>query len=441
MPKRHFVIVGSDMTGLGWCKWLADAGESVCYAYEMDDSEFDKPEEKERFYQIGMGICPTMTIEDAEKLYFDREGVYWVFDTNHCSEFSEHLRMHNKRVFGASELSAKMEYDRNAGMEAAKKAGLGIADMIECSTLEEGIAYLEAHPDIAYVFKPNESHLNYLTFVPQHEDAPIANHTLQVFLKNFQQDISKGFILQERKNGVEVNFELMLVDGEPWLATCGLESKRILNHDLGEHCGCAQDIFFLVDMQCKGVQETVWKLLPPYRATKYTGMIDVNCIIADDNVWFLENCNRFGYSAHPNFFSTLAMRPFGDVIADWTDGYVNPKDFRSGFGASVNLYTEHPRPGWPIVLSDKAKEHFYPYDLYKDGDDYLLTGYSGDIGVVTGHGYTIEDAAEKCYDILHRHRVWSPDAGYRSDLAKCDYPSSPLKRYQALDAMGMFDVA
>ena len=265
------------------------------------------------------------------------------------------------------------------------------------------------------------------------------NKTLQAFLRHFKEPTTKGFILQERKRGVEVNFEMWLNKGVPWLATCGLESKRMLDMDLGEHCGCSQDIMFKVSLESAGIRETVQKLLPMYLSEEYTGFIDVNVILGDDKAWFLENCNRFGYSAHPTFFSACCTDTFGNVIADWIDGKPRPDAFRNGFGASVNLAIEHPRPGWPILIDKKLEKNFYSYDLYKEDDQYLLSGYSADVGTLSAQGYTIQEAAENVLEHLKRQRVWFPDMGYRTDLALRDYPSSPQKRYEALMGMNLLE--
>jgi len=441
MKHRPYIIAGEDYSGLGWAKRLMEEGYEVIYAYKPFEAEGSDKHEKERFMLNGSGLVEKLPINVALKRYANDDAT-WVFDSNHLSDVSETLREAGCRVFGASALSHTMEHDRAAAIEAAKEGGLGIPDMIECKTVQEGLKYIQAHEDCAYVFKPNDSNLNYMTFVPQHEDDEQANKALQVFLENFSEPTTKGFILQERKKGVEVNFELWLNNGEPWLATCGLESKRLLNWDLGEHCGCSQDIIFKVDINCEGIQRTVAKVLKPYKAAKYTGFVDVNVICGDQEVWFLENCNRFGYSAHPNFFHTIAMQPFGEIIDNWIDGKVSPDQFRKGFGASINLYIEHPRIGWPILIDEKVCHGYYPYDLYCEGDNYLLSGYSQDVGVYSVHDYTIQDASRNCLDTLKHQKIWYPDIGYRTDLADCDhgkrdYPSNPQRRFEALECMGL----
>src|SRR5262249_42703673 len=152
------------------------------------------------------------------------------------------------------------------------------------------------------------------------------------------------------------------------------------------------------------------------------------------------NCDRFGYSAHPNLFMTCALDPFGMIMADWIDGAQEikamPKRFRQGFGASINLYADHPRRGLPLHLSPSAEDYFFSYDAYKDDDDLLLAGYSADVGVYAQHGYSMQEAAEAClYGLMPTSRetrpvVSYPDRAFRSDLDKRDYRNAPMRRYE-----------
>ena len=71
----------------------------------------------------------------------------------------------------------------------------------------------------------------------------------------------------------------------------------------------------------------------------YCGFYDLNIIVGQDQYYFLENCGRFGYSAHPNFFTTLSKKTALQSVADLIDGTFDGK-FNHGFGASVTLWTD-----------------------------------------------------------------------------------------------------
>jgi hypothetical protein len=68
-------------------------------------------------------------------------------------------------------------------------------------------------------------------------------------------------------------------------------------------------------------------------------------------------------------------------------------------------------------------------------DGQLLTaGYYDDVLLATGFGYTIPTAWEKAMEVARV--VKFPGRSYRTDGGGVDYPSSPLRRYEALQAMG-----
>ena len=73
--------------------------------------------------------------------------------------------------------------------------------------------------------------------------------------------------------------------------------------------------------------------------------------------------------------------------------------------------------------------------MYKRGDLYLTAGYDTDgyVLVVNGYGYTIPTAWE---DVIKKAaQIRFPYRSYRPDGAAVNYPSSPVRRYEALKAM------
>lgn len=431
--KRLFVVVTKDMSGLGWAKKLQEEGERVVLATKNMEKT---PELKKAFELVGKGWVPRTTLEEAMKT-LQLPHVYWIFDSNHFGKEADQLRAKGQKVFGTSELSAKMEYDRAYGVEVATKYGLSSPETEEFSTVEEGLKFLEANPAKAYVFKPDASEFGYLTFVPFRERASDANRELYFYLKHVTFDGT--YILQERKQGVEVNVELWLHEGKPFQALVTLESKRKGERDTGEMAGCAADIDFIIPLDSPLIDATIGKLLPFYAEKKVTGFVDVNVIIGDNEVWFLEVCNRFGYSSHPNTFINLALDGFGNIMADWMDGKVAKmgEKFRKGYGASISLFIDHERPGLPLYLDKHHDHHFYPYDGYKDGEDLLLAGYSNEVGIFMDFDYTIQGAAEAClHKLYYNEAVSFPDMDFRKDLGGKDYHNAPNRRHEALRRMG-----
>ncbi len=126
----------------------------------------------------------------------------------------------------------------------------------------------------------------------------------------------------------------------------------------------------------------------------------------------------------------------GDVIASLVDGRFVP-DFAEGFGASLRMSTKEGAPGGHVVqFPDKLLSDLFFWDVYKKDDLYLTAGYDldGCVLLVNAHGYTMEAAWEallkKAAQVRFRYRH------YRADGDQTNYPTSPLRRYEALKAMG-----
>ncbi|MDE1866126.1 MAG: hypothetical protein KGI08_00245 [Thaumarchaeota archaeon] len=429
--KKRFVIVTQYFSGLGFAKMLKEEGHDYILATIMKEDE----EKKKEFNLVGNGYINKAPYSDA--LAKEWSGAYFIFDQNHNEDIAEALRLSGEKVFGATRLKVKLEKDRKFAADLAKQAGLSLPETQEFHSAEEGIAFLEENEDRAFVFKPNNSECSHLTYVPNSEKDEDANMELKRRLKTLTEG-TDDYILQERRKGIEANFEMWVYEGKPFFAFANLENKRKLNRDEGEHVGCAQDIGFCISLESKAIQKTLMGYLKLPEFSHYTGFLDVNVIIADRENYFLENCGRFGYNAHPNIFQALAIDGFGDTMADFMDGNIKNfyDKFRGGFGASVSLYIDHPQQGLPIMIKEDAMKNFYPYDIYEDKDGLYLAAYDNQVGVFTKYDTTIEDAGEGIINsIFVEDDIVYPDRALRTDIYKSDYPSAPIKRYRALEVI------
>jgi phosphoribosylamine-glycine ligase len=193
---------------------------------------------------------------------------------------------------------------------------------------------------------------------------------------------------------------------------------------------------FTIPIDSRAVSASIEKLAPAYRAMKYTGFADANYIAAKDGVWFLEKCERLGYNAHPNLFWNLARDGVGETFAALVDGRFE-SNFAAGFGASVTMSTkESSPPGKSIQFPSKLERDLYFYDVYRRDDLYLTAGFdsNGDVLLVTGYGFTMPTAWEVV--MKKASEVRFPYRYYRPDGDQTNYPSSPIRRYEALKGMG-----
>jgi phosphoribosylamine-glycine ligase len=313
-----------------------------------------------------------------------------------------------------------------------------VPSTFEFSDAKEGLEFLDQNPDTAYVFKPDEGAGTFSTYVPDAVKPDKANRELYDYLSSQEGDTGT-YILQERKEGQEVNIEFFLYKGKPFFAHANFECKRKNNKDENEMCGCSQDIDFVVPIDCKLAQNTIGKLIKLPEFKDYTGPADMNIIVSDNEYWWLEFCFRQGYNSSPNLFINLALKSFPELLISWLDGDIKDfnRHFRFGFGATVTLRIDHPRKAYPIFIPEDMENKFFMFDQYKIDDKYLLAGYGEEVGIVCAHSYTIQTAAEQV--LRDVDKINYPCHSCRTDLDKRDYESSPQLRYEALEAMRMFE--
>ena len=425
----RFVLSTLHFAGLGFALRLQEEGHEVLLAFAgTSDRRLE-----EQYELVGNGMVPKQALPQAMEERASWRDAYWVWDENHSVEENELLRKEGFKVFGGGRHADTMEHDRAKCLELVERYGLKSPPAKRFERPAEAIAFLNEHPDTAYVYKPDEG-ASYETFVPEAEDAPDANQELRIHLSTSTHE--GAFILQERKEGVETNAEVWFQNGEPVFSFMAIECKKKCALDLGHFVGCAFNFAFVVPIECRAVQEVMGHLFPAYREMKYTGFGDANFIAAKDGIWFLEKCERFGYNAHPNLFWTLSRKGMGEVIASLVDGRFTP-DFAEGFGASLLMSTKEGTPGGhAIQFPPKLLGDLFFWDVYKKDDLYLTAGYDADgyVLLVNAHGFTMEAAWESVLEKAAQVRF--PYRHYRADGDQTNYPTSPIRRYEALKAMG-----
>ena len=431
MRPRKFIVATSDFVGLGFAVKLGREGHEVLLAYDPPADLGE--EESSRYRSVGEGMVAKRPLREV---FAERERFrdwYWIWDFNHGVPVNEALRREGFRVFGGGAFADRMEHDRNGCLEFVSKYGLRSPRSEAFSDMAAAIRHCEENPDTAYVYKPDTGD-KFETFLPESQDPAEANLELRSHLDS--NPYSGTFILQERKDGIETNVEVWFQKGKPLFAFMSFECKRKNVFDLGPLVGCAFDFSFVIPLDCRAVKESVGKLFPAYAEMEYTGFADANFIAARDGVWFFEKCERFGYAAHPNLFHNLALCDMGTILANLVDGRFEPC-FSGGFGAAITMTTlEGHSAGKVVQFPKRFEKDIYWWDVYSRNGHFYIAGYDheGDVLIVNGYGYTIPTAWESAVGKAHRIRF--PYRQYRTDGAETNFPTSPLRRYEALKAMG-----
>lgn len=422
----RFVIATNHFAGLGFAIRLQEEHHDVVMAY----SGIEDRRGNDAYHQLGNGVVCKRSMREIMP---DREryrDAYWIWDENHSVEENDLLRREGFKVFGGGRYADSMEHDRDACLHFVAAYGLTPPPSVAFDDASAAIKFVESHPHVAYVYKPDRGE-TYETWLPQSSTAEDANVELRQHLRSLRNNSS--FVLQERKEGVETNVEVWFEHGEPRFAFMTLECKRKLTGDLGDLGGCAMDFVFRIPLTSRAVTESVGLLFPAYREMRYTGFGDANFIAARDGLWFFEKCERFGYNAHATLLWTLNRSTLGDTFASLAEGKIEP-DFAPGFGASCTMYMDHRVSGKVIQFPETIAHALYFFDVYRDGDLLLTAGYNDDVLIATGFGYTIPTAWEAAF--AHAQAVKFPGRSFRIDGAGTDYPSSPVRRYEALQALG-----
>lgn len=409
---------------------------------KMEESDDQQDiEDLEKFEQMGEGIIDKIHLDD---LMADRENYRdweFVWDGNHNVEENELLRKENFNVSFGGEFCNMLENDREYGLEFAESCGLKSPESFEFSDVPSAIDFIEQNNEESiYVFKPNDTCENWLTYVPLATEPINANIELIKFMEAVDKNvgIKDGLILQKKVKGVEVNVEAFVMNGEMVFAHANFENKRTACEDTGEMSGCSWDVDFKLSMDSKLFQETVGKFAGKLRQMNYTGFADANVIVGDfQEVYFLEFCFRSGYNMAINFFYNLSDLTFLEFAKQLREGVYLPK-CRDGFGATLTMFTEKYKTGLPIFYPESLKNNFYLFDGFIEDDNLYMVGIDHEICVITAHEYSIETALK---DVVNNaEKVIFPNRYARWDVARHkDVPTGAKRRFEALDVQKMFD--
>ena len=422
----QFVFPTAFHAGLGFALRLKEEGHDVLVA----PKGIEDRRQAAQYDLVGNGLVEKRPFADVMRDRAKYRDAIWVWDENHSPDQNECLRREGFRVLGGGTWADTMEHDRDACLSFVAKYGLQPPPSFPFETHAEAMRFLEKHPETAYVFKPDRGE-NFETWLPLSDQAAEGNLELRNHLRSLTSE--SPFVLQERKDGIETNVEVWFIEGEPCFAFMNLECKRKLTGDLGDLTGCAFDFSFTIPLESRAVQESVGRLFPAYREMRYTGFGDANFIAARDGIWFFEKCERFGYNAHPNLFWNLNRASLGETFVSLVDGTFAP-DFAPGFGATCSMYMDRPATGRVIEFPETVAKTLYFYDVHRAGDLLLTAGYYDNVLVANAFGYTMPTAWEAALDSAKA--VKFTGRSFRVDGAGTDFPSSPIRRYEALRAMG-----
>jgi phosphoribosylamine--glycine ligase len=376
-------------------------------------------EEKE----IGDGFVPKAKdwkkeLDWADVVVFD--------DVLGMGAMAEELRNRGKRVVGGSPYTDRLEDDRAFGQQELKAAGVSIIPQENFTSFDQAVAYVQANPN-RYVIKPSgeAQNIKRLLFVGEEEDGRDVVQVLQDY-KRFLSDKVKEFQLQRRIMGVEVAV-CAFFNGREFLSPIcvNFEHKKLFPGDIGPATGEMGTSMFWSEPN-KLFNATLKKMEAKLAEARYTGAIDINCIVNNNGIYPLEFTARFGYPAISIQQEGL-LTPIGELLHKLAEGTLTRLRARSGFQIGVRIVV----PPFPyndmetfestskdsvVLFKTPGREGIHIEDVKSVGGEWLVTGTSGVVLIACGSGPTMKQAQRQAYNRVRN--VMIPHMYYRDDIGE-----------------------
>jgi phosphoribosylamine--glycine ligase len=409
MPARYLFV---SYTGL-----IADIAWQVVKEGHEAKLYIDDAEEKE----IADGFVAKTAdwkkeVEWADVVVFD--------DVLGMGAMAEALRKQGKLVVGGSPYTDRLEDDRGFGQQELKAAGVTIIPQENFTSFDDAVAYVGANPN-RYVIKPSGEAQNNkrLLFVGEEEDGKDVIQVLGDYKRAWSDKI-KEFQLQRRVVGVEVAVGAFFNGREFVLPICvNFEHKKLFPGDIGPPTGEMGTSMFWSEPN-KIFNATLKKMEAKLAEERYTGYIDVNCIVNNNGVYPLEFTARFGYPC-VSIQQEGLLTPMGDLLRGMADGSLTRVRAKSGFQIGVRIVV----PPFPyrdletfestskdavILFRTPGREGIHIEDVRSAEGEWLVTGTSGVVLIVCGTGPTMKQAQRMAYNRVRN--VMIPHMYYREDI-------------------------
>jgi phosphoribosylamine--glycine ligase len=396
---------------------------------------FDKARNDGQPRLAGTGMIDK--IKDFNELrakWMDWADLIYLPDNIFYLDFMEPYRLKGYPILAPSPDAAALEVDRDVGQKAMKRAGIPIMESKEFNDYDAAIAFVKKNPQFL-VSKPSGDANKALSYVASDP----ADLVYMLGRWKGREDLRKaaksdGFILQERKYGIE-----MAVGG--WFGPHGWskffyenwEYKKLMADDLGVATG-EMGTLSRMTKRSKLAEQVLLPMTEQLHALNYVGYIDNNCIIDDDGPWPMEFTMRDGWPSKHNVTHHVKNE---DPI-QWMLDLVNGEDTIEAIEGEVGISVLIALPDFPYskvtnkelcgipIRGANDMEHIHLGEVMLGtaptmvGDKVVdLPGYvtCGDYTmVVTGVGANITEARRDAYNAVKKVKIpnnpfYRPDIG------------------------------
>lgn len=370
--------------------------------------------------EIGYGFVPKVRKWEKHVAWAD----IIVFDYVGYGKIATELKQQGKLVIGGTEYTDRLEMDRNFGQEEMKELKVKILDYCEFATTDEAIQFVKKNP-AKYVIKPSQEMQEYkqLLYVGQEENGEDIIRMLRAYQKTWGNSLGH-FLLQRKVSGVEVSVAAFF-NGKEFLKPINItfEHKKLFPKELGVSTGEMGTSMFWTD-ENPIFNATLKKFEKKLAKENFTGHIDINCIVNGKGIYPLEFTSRFGYPQIQIQRSGIA-EPIGRMLHKIARGESFKIETLKGFQIGVYIVV----PPFPyedkktfnmfskdavVVLKKDMKKGLHPMHLKLINGEWLITGDSGVVMVVTGTGNTMKEAQRMMYNRVSN--VLVNNSYYRTDI-------------------------
>lgn len=336
-------------------------------------------------------------------------------------ELCEKYKKQGRLVLGGGVFNDKIELDRLYGSKVVSSlTQVKESETTKISAKAELIAFLKKSTT-AKVVKPLGNKSVSLTLVSKDE----SNSSLISIAKKWGDKLIPC-IVQDTIKGFEISTEGWF-NGEKFIRPFNhtFERKRLMEDDKGPQTGCMGNVVVLSTGD-KLTDLILLPLEPLLKKVKYTGPIDINCIISEKDVYFLEVTARFGYDAIQAFAELLKIPLYNFLfkVATQQDDLIEGIDYTNQPSIAVRL-SMPPYPSkegvdkWKgirvLKMDEGASKHVWLADVMKEEGIEVLAGVDGVVGCVTARGLTIKECQRRVYRTIN-NIVINSDVQYRSDI-------------------------
>ena len=422
----RILAIATGSNALDWLMRCQEAGHQCLW--------YDKPRPSGEDRHAGEGIVRKIRdYDELRRKWIDWADLIFLPDNVAYLEMLEPYRRAGYPIFGCNLEAVEWELDREVGQKIMKQCGMAIIPGKTFHDYNDAIAYVKREGK-AFVSKPSGDGERAMSYVAS--SAADLVYMLQRWNKidKYRAAARKeGFILQEKKDGVE-----MAVGG--WFGPHGWskwfcenwENKKLMVGDLGVNTGEMGTTVRYV-RKSKLAEQVLLPATEHLKRIGYVGYVDNNCIITEDGTpWPLEWTMRPGW---PIFHNQVSLHE-GDP-AQWMLDCLHGKDTLKVKEGEVSISVVMALPDFPYsritnkelcgipIYGAEDMEHLHwsevmvgtaPREVGGKVVDLPGPVTAGDyVLIATGTGETITGARRSAYAAIKKVKI--PNSPfYRTDI-------------------------